>query len=167
MPADPRVRATRLASAHHHRARRPAERVRWLRRQRRGQQQPPPSPGTQNPCTTPSLEAEVARPTDPAAIARKAEIIHGDPRTGLPRSALTHRERATRPAARVQPLTEGRDTVDIGEIAVIQDEGDIIASPNVYDLRNLGLRFTETARAATTCGASMGRSETLPATASR
>jgi hypothetical protein len=39
-------------------------------------------------------------------------------------------------------VTEGRDAVDIGEIAVIQDEGDIIAAPNAYDLRSLGLRFT-------------------------
>jgi hypothetical protein len=32
--------------------------------------------------------------------------------------------------------------VDVGDIAVIQDEGDLILPPNTYDLRNLGLRFT-------------------------
>jgi hypothetical protein len=35
-----------------------------------------------------------------------------------------------------------RDRVDIGEIAVVQDEGDLIALPNSYDLRGIGLRFT-------------------------
>ncbi len=30
----------------------------------------------------------------------------------------------------------------MGEIAVVQDDGDLIESPNAYDLRNLGLRFT-------------------------
>ena len=39
-------------------------------------------------------------------------------------------------------LTGGRNAIDIGEIAVVQDEGDLIESPNAYDLRNLGLRFT-------------------------
>ena len=38
--------------------------------------------------------------------------------------------------------TAGRDSVDIGEIAVVQDDGDLIAPPNPYDLRGLGLRFT-------------------------
>ena len=32
--------------------------------------------------------------------------------------------------------------MDVGEIAVIQDEGDLILPPNTYDLRSLGLRFT-------------------------
>ena len=32
--------------------------------------------------------------------------------------------------------------VDVGDIAVVQDEGDLILPPNTYDLRSLGLRFT-------------------------
>ena len=36
-------------------------------------------------------------------------------------------------------------TSDVGEIAVVQDEGDLILPPNTYDLRSLGLRFTRNA----------------------
>ena len=35
-------------------------------------------------------------------------------------------------------LTTGASAIDIGEIAVVQDEGDLIESPNQYDLRNSG-----------------------------
>ena len=52
------------------------------------------------------------------------------------------RERAARGRRSLPQAAGGRDAVDIGEIAVIQDEGDLIAPPNPYDLRGLGLRFT-------------------------
>ena len=35
-----------------------------------------------------------------------------------------------------------RATEDIGEIAVIQDEGDLIAPANTFDLQGTGLRYT-------------------------
>ncbi len=35
--------------------------------------------------------------------------------------------------------------VDVGSIAVLQDEGDLIVAPNPWDLRNTGLRFTANA----------------------
>ncbi len=44
--------------------------------------------------------------------------------------------------SRAEAATAGRDAIDVGEIAIVQDEGDLIESPNAYDLRNLGLRFT-------------------------
>ena len=31
---------------------------------------------------------------------------------------------------------------DVGDIAVIQDQGDVVLSPNTFDLRGTGLRFT-------------------------
>lgn len=44
---------------------------------------------------------------------------------------------------RLVPLavTNPQATVDVGEIAVIQDEGDLIAPPNTFDLQGTGLRF--------------------------
>ena len=33
-------------------------------------------------------------------------------------------------------------TEDVGEIAVVQDEGDLLTAPNSFDLRGVGLRFT-------------------------
>jgi hypothetical protein len=37
------------------------------------------------------------------------------------------------------------DAVDVGAIAVLQDEGDLLVAPNPFDLRNTGLRFTANA----------------------
>ena len=56
----------------------------------------------------------------------------------------THRQRIALRGERAAE-TIGRDTVDIGEIAVVQDEGDLIVPPNEFDLRNTGLRFTRNA----------------------
>jgi hypothetical protein len=53
----------------------------------------------------------------------------------------THRQRAGR-ARELAAAPGGRDAVDIGEIAVLQDEGDLIAPPNAVDIRSQGLRFT-------------------------
>jgi hypothetical protein len=39
----------------------------------------------------------------------------------------------------------GRDAEDVGEIAVILDQGDIVAPPTTFDLRNSGVRFTRNA----------------------
>jgi hypothetical protein len=41
-----------------------------------------------------------------------------------------------------EPVTTGVSNADIGDIAVIQDEGDLILGPNAFDLRGAGVRFT-------------------------
>jgi hypothetical protein len=106
---------------------------------------PPPGGGgtAQNPCTTTSVEADVTEgaPPDPAAYARKREITDGNPRGRLLDALWLNRSRAGR-ADRAPSLTEGRNAVDVGDIAIVQDEGDLIEPPNTYDLRNVGLRFT-------------------------
>ena len=113
---------------------------------------PPPSPGggTGSPevCSGTSAEADV-RELQPARTsataddlaARKAERVDGNPRGRLFDALWLNQARADR-ITRPDALTAGRSNVDVGEIAVVQDEGDLIESPNVYDLRNLGLRFT-------------------------
>ena len=111
-----------------------------------GGSSPPPGGGggtAQNPCTTASLEADITEgaPPDPAAYARKREITDGNPRGRLLDALWLNRSRAGR-AGRAPSLTEGRNAVDVGDIAIVQDEGDLIEPPNTYDLRNVGLRFT-------------------------
>lgn len=107
-----------------------------------GDTPPPGGGGSQEACAASSVERDLDAPaaTSPAAIARKAEAFDGNPRGRVLDALWLHQSRADR-IRRPTSLAEGRDFVDIGEIAVIQDEGDLIEPPNQYDLRNLGLRF--------------------------
>ncbi len=107
---------------------------------------PAPGPGV-DPCATAAVEGEAEGPpaSDAAARARKTNILDGNPRWRVLDALWTHREagRADRPEPRDRRrLTPPRRAADVGEIAVIQDEGDLILPPNTYDLRSLGLRFT-------------------------
>jgi hypothetical protein len=106
---------------------------------------------SQNPCPTSALTAETfSSRLQEERRADKKRAIDGDSRyrvfdsLSLHREAQQWRERAGRSRtssceAEAEPL---RRRIDIGEIAVVQDEGDLIAPANVYDLRGLGLRFT-------------------------
>ncbi len=53
----------------------------------------------------------------------------------------THREAAGRRDSGAVAGFSARDAADIGEIAIVQDESDLILPPNTYDLRGFGLRF--------------------------
>jgi hypothetical protein len=105
---------------------------------------PPPPPASENPCAAAAIEedAEAPFPLDAAARARKLNILDGNPRWRVLDALWTHREAAARDGGVPRALTRPRSTADIGEIAVVQDEGDLILPPNTYDLRSLGLRFT-------------------------
>jgi hypothetical protein len=108
----------------------------------------PPPATNQNPCATASLETgdEFVLQGDPqataAARARKRESIDGDPRWRVLESLWIHKAAVARRDASTAAATAPRDTADIGEIAVLQDEGDLILPPNPFDLRNQGVRFT-------------------------
>jgi hypothetical protein len=112
-----------------------------------GETPPPPPGGTPEVCTGTSAEAGEAAFRPPRSLAgenlaaRKAERTDGNPRGRLFDALWLHRSRADR-GPRSDAVTGGRDAVDVGEIAVVEDEGDLIASPNAYDLGNVGLRFT-------------------------
>ena len=106
-----------------------------------------PPPTTTNPCATAALEEEVESVGPDPAIARavKTNIVDGNPRWRVLDALWTHRESADRGLRRDDErrrLSPSRSNADVGDIAVIQDEGDLILPPNTYDLRNLGLRFT-------------------------
>ncbi|HET7218421.1 MAG TPA: hypothetical protein VFJ02_10245, partial [Vicinamibacterales bacterium] len=108
-----------------------------------GSSPPPPGGGTaENPCATSSLEADLTEGAAPdaAAFARKKEITDGNPRGRLLDALWLNKSRGSR--ARGPSFTAAGNAIDAGEIAIVQDEGDLIEPPNTYDLRNVGLRFT-------------------------
>jgi hypothetical protein len=109
-----------------------------------GSPTPPPGGGAESPCTATSVEPDLLEvaATAPESIRRKSEVSDGNPRARLLDALWLHRSRADRIRRPVSVDAGARDAVDIGQIAVIQDEGDLTEPPNVYDLRNLGLRFT-------------------------
>jgi hypothetical protein len=108
-----------------------------------GPPSPPPS-GNTDVCSGTGDEADGAdisqfrTPEDANLAIRKSERSDGNPRGRLFDALWLHKSGADRQTA----LASGRESIDIGEIAVVQDDGDLIESPNQYDLRNLGLRFT-------------------------
>ena len=114
-----------------------------------GTSPPPPGggTGTQEVCTATAAEAD-GRDVRPSSTApadnlatRKAERVDGNPRGRLLDALWLNASRSGR-SSRPDAAAAGRDAIDVGEIAIVQDEGDLIESPNAYDLRNLGLRFT-------------------------
>ena len=112
---------------------------------------PSPSPTTTNPCTTSITEDQPQpAPTREAleAQARKRNVLDGSPRWRVLDLLWTHREAENLPeraALQQRTLAAPRANADVGDIAVVQDEGDLILPPNTYDLKSLGLRFSRTA----------------------
>lgn len=105
---------------------------------------PSPGPGTSNPCLTAVTEGEALSAGSGATantVRQKTDVIDRDPRWRVLDALWTHRQRAGR-ARELAASASGRNSVDIGEIAVLQDEGDLIAPPNAIDIRSQGLRFT-------------------------
>ena len=125
-----------------------------------GGQTPPPSSGgtTTNPCST-ALEADqvssltgLVAGGESGAVSNKKILIDGNPRgralegLWLHEAAVAQRERigAGRQAASADTAITAPGPVaeDIGDIAVLQDQGDLIAPRNQFDLGSTGLRFT-------------------------
>lgn len=110
---------------------------------------PVPAPTTTDPCSTTAIDEEEQAPAQPdadAARALKSNVPDGSSRWRVLDALWTHRAaeaRAdTRPLSRPRSTAGGRNAADVGDIAVIPDEGDIVVPANTYDLLNVGLRFT-------------------------
>jgi hypothetical protein len=122
----------------------------------------PPGGGTTatNPCTTALLaDTPEAASIGPAPAPgktpeEKRTLIDGDPRGRVYEAIALHRraEELRQSRARAAAVTDdgfGKTAItspapvaeDVGEIAVIQDTGDLILAQNAYDVRNIGLRF--------------------------
>jgi hypothetical protein len=104
----------------------------------------PPSPSTQNPCTTAAVEPEAeamagAQPA-PSAASQKRDVLDGNPRYRVLDALWTHQQQAARTSERPSALSVA--AADVGDIAVIQDQGDVVLSPNTFDLSGFGVRFT-------------------------
>ena len=85
----------------------------------------------------------------------KKTLIDGNPRGRVYEARALHEaaQRKREAAARAAAVTDdgfGRTAItsptpvaeDVGEIAVIQDTGDLVIAANTYDVRSTGLRFT-------------------------
>jgi hypothetical protein len=107
---------------------------------------PAPSvPSNQNPCTTvaeePEGDAVPGIALGAPSASSKREGVDGTPRNRVLDALWIHQQSGlTRTTAR--PSASGTHTADVGQIAVIQDEGDVIVAPNAFDLKTIGLRFT-------------------------
>lgn len=105
-----------------------------------------PLPGggtsTQNPCATAALEPNLQRSGAASLeLAREKKIaVDGDARWGVLDALALHRQSARAPRQPLQTL--GPEAQDAGDIAIIQDTGDLITAPNLIDLRNTGVRFS-------------------------
>jgi len=97
-----------------------------------------PSTTTQNPCPATSL-ASTTHDAPPSNPAKTNGRLTTDPRGTLGDVLWRHRANE----GRLVPLAETipRANADVGDIAVVQDEGDLISAANTFDLQGTGLRF--------------------------
>ena len=107
---------------------------------------PTPAPTTQNPCLTAAIDAPgegegpALNETEAAAVKRRGRGLDGDPRGRVFDSLWRHAASAATRTLFTPPARAA--TEDVGEVAVIQDAGDLLTPPNAFDLTGLGLRFT-------------------------
>ena len=106
-----------------------------------------PAPlAAQNPCpdvtAAATLQGRAAAP--PFGADKRFGVVDNGGRWGVLDSVWNHRsalERGLlRPVAADDP--QGTEAEDIGEIAVLRDEGDLVRAANLYDLRDVALRFS-------------------------
>jgi hypothetical protein len=101
---------------------------------------PPPGGGSsQNPCAAAGIEPEETS-LDSGAEPRIKNLPDGNVRWRVFDEIWSHR--TANAFGLINPLGPAGATEDIGEIAVLQDEGDLVLRPNQFDLRNVGLRWT-------------------------
>jgi hypothetical protein len=106
---------------------------------------PPPGNGqnTQNPCVAALAQADAASEPLPPALA--ADVLGKGP-SGLAADKrhvadlLWGSALSARAATRAAPAPDALNQ-DIGELAVIEDDGTLLLARNTFDVRNVGLRF--------------------------
>lgn len=102
-----------------------------------------PPPTTQNPCSTAAAteEAQVVPPPS-APRGDKRNPIDGNPRWRVLDALWLHRAQGRTRSGPEPTFTPSPQRADVGDVAIVQDEGDLILPPNTFDLKSAGLRFT-------------------------
>ena len=103
---------------------------------------PTPNPASPDPCAGSSLEALHA-PATP--IRPKSAHVDGDPRWRVLEALWIHRQGALHRRAPESVGPPAATSVDVGDIAVVRDEGDLILPANRFDLSGSGIRFSRNA----------------------
>jgi hypothetical protein len=106
----------------------------------------PTPPASTNPCAeTLTAEAEalvVGRSNLPPDADRKRNDLRGRTKADVRDALWTHRaQRARDRVGQLDAPPTPSATEDVGQIAVIEDDGTIYLAANVFDLANTGLRF--------------------------
>ncbi|MBE3075736.1 MAG: hypothetical protein IMZ75_12480, partial [Actinobacteria bacterium] len=108
---------------------------------------PNPAPTSQDPCATTAAVEEISVASGSSRKSAPDTFLDGNPRWRVLDELWTHRAEEARRDARGR-APRGRlgaglpaNAIDIGEVAVVQDEGDLVLPPNIIDLANSGLRF--------------------------
>src|SRR4029450_6200968 len=95
-----------------------------------------------NPCPTPAIqpssqsEAVQQRPSKTPGV-----LLDPDPRTTIFNVFWKQRSAILRGTLAPSPPIPPAAPMDVGDVAVVQDEGDLIDQPNTFDLQSRGLRF--------------------------
>jgi len=107
---------------------------------------PAPTVAPQNPCASATLENEPSAENGVQTSSRATRRLlkasadrPRDPGMNVLDALWIHRGAARR--GLIRPLAIAATSDDVGEIAVVQDQGDVILRPNAFDLRGAGLRF--------------------------
>ena len=106
---------------------------------------PAPTPTPTNPCTGAGIEpGELEAGVNESALATRKRQPRGigDPRGDVHQSLWLHQAARDQGLALAVDPALPSDNQDIGEIAVLQDIGDLIVRANPFDLANTALRFT-------------------------
>jgi len=106
---------------------------------------PPVLTSSLNPCAAAATQAETEAERETTAEAqaytdaKRQPRVDGDPRWSVLNSLWLHAA-----SGRVaQPLTEtSPHSQDVGDVAVVQDPGDVMVAANKFDLQNLNVTFT-------------------------
>ena len=105
----------------------------------------PPGPlAAQNPCpeATPQASLRSAAATATLAVDKRFGLGDDGGRWGVLDSVWNHRAAVERGLLRPLAAADSVEAEDSGEIAVLRDEGDLFRAANIYDLRDVTLRFS-------------------------
>ena len=101
----------------------------------------------QNPCPDPTPQASLrsaAAATSPLGAGKRFGLVDDGGPWGVLDSVWSHRAALERGLLRPLATADATEAEaeDIGEIAVLRDEGDLFRAANIYDLRDVTLRFS-------------------------